>query len=539
MKKFGARLLAAAVAGSLIVTPVMAAPSINDLKEDKAEKQSEVNSLQKELTDIMTKLGDLEEDLIKKGEEITQAEADLTVAEEKEKEQYEAMKLRIKYMYEEGSSMAIESLVSAEDFTDLVNKAEYVQNVHKYDRQQLQEYAETKQEIADLKTTLEEDQKTMEGLQDEYEAKETQLSSTIESKREEVADLDAQIQAAAEAAARAAAEEQRRREEEERRRQEEAAQSNNNTSSNQNRNNEDNNGGNASNDSASAGNTGSTGGSSTAGNTGSTGNSGSTGNTTGSTGTSTGSGSGSNLDYAGAGDSSVAQTIVNAAYGQLGVPYVWGGTSLTNGADCSGFVQSIYKQYGYVLPRVACDQAQYGVKIPVEDALPGDLIFYAKDGYIHHVVMYAGEGKTIEAMSTNAGIVQADVREGSAVWATRVLDDNGYGYNAGDIGEVNATKDMYGLNLGNFKLTYYCSCELCCDVETGITATGAPVVEGRTIAVDPRVIPYGTQVIIGGHVFTAEDCGGAIKGNRIDIYVNDHQKALELGVNYADVYLKK
>ena len=258
MKKFGARLLAAAVAGSLIVTPVMAAPSINDLKEDKAEKQSEVNSLQKELTDIMTKLGDLEEDLIKKGEEITQAEADLTVAEEKEKEQYEAMKLRIKYMYEEGSSMAIESLVSAEDFTDLVNKAEYVQNVHKYDRQQLQEYAETKQEIADLKTTLEEDQKTMEGLQDEYEAKETQLSSTIESKREEVADLDAQIQAAAEAAARAAAEEQRRREEEERRRQEEAAQSNNNTSSNQNRNNEDNNGGNASNDSASSGNTGST-----------------------------------------------------------------------------------------------------------------------------------------------------------------------------------------------------------------------------------------------------------------------------------------
>ena len=66
-------------------------------------------------------------------------------AEEKEKAQYEAMKLRIKYMYEEGSSMAIESLVSAEDFTDLVNKAEYVQNVHKYDRQQLQEYAETKQ----------------------------------------------------------------------------------------------------------------------------------------------------------------------------------------------------------------------------------------------------------------------------------------------------------------------------------------------------------------------------------------------------------
>ena len=399
MKKFGARLLAAAVAGSLIVTPVMAAPSINDLKEDKAEKQSEVNSLQKELTDIMTKLGDLEEDLIKKGEEITQAEADLTVAEEKEKEQYEAMKLRIKYMYEEGSSMAIESLVSAEDFTDLVNKAEYVQNVHKYDRQQLQEYAETKQEIADLKTTLEEDQKTMEGLQDEYEAKETQLSSTIESKREEVADLDAQIQAAAEAAARAAAEEQRRREEEERRRQEEAAQSNNNTSSNQNRNNEDNNGGNASNDSTSAG---STGGSSTAGNTGSTGNSGSTGNTAGSTGTSTGSSSGSSLDYAGAGDSSVAQTIVNAAYGQLGVPYVWGGTTPGSGLDCSGLTQYCHRVAGISIGRTS--QVQGGGGKAVSNPQPGDLVCYGS-----HIGIYIGGGQMIHAPHTGDVVKVANV----------------------------------------------------------------------------------------------------------------------------------
>ena len=402
MKKFGARLLAAAVASSLIVTPVMAAPSINDLKEDKAEKQSEVNSLQKELTDIMTKLGDLEEDLIKKGEEITQAEADLTVAEEKEKEQYEAMKLRIKYMYEEGSSMAIESLVSAEDFTDLVNKAEYVQNVHKYDRQQLQEYAETKQEIADLKTTLEEDQKTMEGLQDEYEAKETQLSSTIESKREEVADLDAQIQAAAEAAARAAAEEQRRREEEERRRQEEAAQSNNNTSGNQNQNNEDNNGGNASNDSASAGSTGSTGSSSTAGNTGSTGNSGSTGNTAGSTGTSTGSSSGSSLDYAGAGDSSVAQTIVNAAYGQLGVPYVWGGTTPGSGLDCSGLTQYCHRVAGISIGRTS--QVQGGGGKAVSNPQPGDLVCYGS-----HIGIYIGGGQMIHAPHTGDVVKVANV----------------------------------------------------------------------------------------------------------------------------------
>lgn len=233
----------------------------------------------------------------------------------------------------------------------------------------------------------------------------------------------------------------------------------------------------------------------------------------------------------------IRRSMVEFAAQFVGNPYVWGGTSLTEGADCSGFVQSIYKQYGYELPRVSRDQAEYGTKIPVEDALPGDLIFYANNGNVYHVVMYAGEGKTIEAMSTDMGIVQADVSKNSAVWATRILNDNGYA--GGAISDVNATKDMYGKNLGTFKLTYYCACELCCNVETGITATGAPVVEGRTIAVDPRVIPYGTQVIIGGHVFTAEDCGGAIKENHIDIYVNDHEEALALGVNYADVYLKK
>lgn len=402
-KKVRSLLLAITLACSMVVTPVFASPEEEkqaNLENQKAAVQSEVNDLQTQLNTLMIKMNELEGQLIAKGQEIVQAQEDLAVAEEKKQRQYEDMKLRIKYMYEEGSSMAIESLVSAEDFTDLVNKAEYVQNVHKYDRQQLQEYAETKQEIADLKTTLEEDQKTMEGLQDEYEAKETQLSSTIESKREEVADLDAQIQAAAEAAARAAAEEQRRREEEERRRQEEAAQSNNNTSSNQNRNNEDNNGGNTSNDSASAGNTGSTGGSSTAGNTGSTGNSGSTGNTTGSTGTSTGSGSGSNLDYAG--DSSVAQTIVNAAYGQLGVPYVWGGTTPGSGLDCSGLTQYCHRVAGISIGRTS--QVQGGGGKAVSNPQPGDLVCYGS-----HIGIYIGGGQMIHAPHTGDVVKVANV----------------------------------------------------------------------------------------------------------------------------------
>ena len=234
----------------------------------------------------------------------------------------------------------------------------------------------------------------------------------------------------------------------------------------------------------------------------------------------------------------IRESILEYASQFIGNPYVWGGTSLTEGADCSGFVQQIYKAYGYELPRVAQDQSQYGTQIPVEDAQPGDLIFYAKAGHVYHVVMYAGDGKTIEAANTKAGIISGTVNTENAVWATRILEDNEVVVDGG-IGEVNATTDMYGACLGNFKITYYCACEKCCNKADGITATGSRVAEGRTIAVDPSVIPYGTKVIIGGHVFTAEDCGGAIKQNHIDIYVNSHEEAEALGVANASVYLVK
>ena len=98
----------------------------------------------------------------------------------------------------------------------------------------------------------------------------------------------------------------------------------------------------------------------------------------------------------------------------IGNPYVWGGTSLTEGADCSGFVQQIYKTFGYNLPRVAEDQSQYGTKIPVEDAQPGDLIFYSftsngRYKNISHVAVYVGDGKVVEALNENSGVVYRDV----------------------------------------------------------------------------------------------------------------------------------
>lgn len=96
--------------------------------------------------------------------------------------------------------------------------------------------------------------------------------------------------------------------------------------------------------------------------------------------------------------------------------------------------------------------------------------------------------------------------------------------------------------LGEFKFTYYCACELCCGKEDGVTASGTTATEGRTIAVDPSVIPYGSRLKVVFEdgfeaVYVAEDCGGSIKNNRIDIFVSSHSKALELGTNHGSVYL--
>ena len=97
--------------------------------------------------------------------------------------------------------------------------------------------------------------------------------------------------------------------------------------------------------------------------------------------------------------------------------------------------------------------------------------------------------------------------------------------------------------VGTFIITAYCPCEKCCGRwADGITSTGTTATQGRTIAVDPRVIPYGTVLYFEGHGdnfggYIAEDCGGSIKGNRIDLYFNSHEEALKWGVQTRDVYI--
>lgn len=97
--------------------------------------------------------------------------------------------------------------------------------------------------------------------------------------------------------------------------------------------------------------------------------------------------------------------------------------------------------------------------------------------------------------------------------------------------EVEETKETEPIM---FKVTAYCPCVKCCGKSDGITATGVKAKQGRTIAVDPKYIPYGTKIIINGNTYIAEDCGGNIKGNRLDIYFDSHQEALAFGVQHLE-----
>ena len=386
MNKHGIRLITAVVTSSMIVTPVLAAPSVDDLKKEKAAKQSEVSSLQSQLTTLMGKVNTLESELIQTGEDITKAQGDLEVAQEKEKEQYAAMKKRIKYMYEAGNDPAFETLVTSEDFTDLLSKAEYVQNVHSYDRKQLQEYVETKQQISDLKDSLEKDQKELESKQVEYEKQGDNLNNLITSKSAEVANLDSEIQAAAEAAAREAAERAAREAAEKAAKEAErqqAAASNNNAASTSNRNNTTSNRNNTTSSSTATSNRNNTTSSSSSASVATKPSNSSSSTTT----------SGTNAN---------GGSIVSRAYSQLGKPYVWGACG-PNSFDCSGFVSycltGSYSRLGTTLTFMGWTR--------VSNPQPGDVVTTAT-----HCGIYIGNGQMIHAPHTGDVVKVGPVQSG-------------------------------------------------------------------------------------------------------------------------------
>ncbi|MCX4339513.1 MAG: NlpC/P60 family protein [Lachnospiraceae bacterium] len=125
----------------------------------------------------------------------------------------------------------------------------------------------------------------------------------------------------------------------------------------------------------------------------------------------------------GQGISDVRVDICQYAKEFIGNPYVWGGTSLTKGTDCSGFVMSVFQKYGVKLPRNSRAQAGCGTTIKVSEAKPGDLIFYAKGKTINHVAIYIGNGQVVHASSPKTGIKISNVSYRSPFKAVRILYD--------------------------------------------------------------------------------------------------------------------
>lgn len=317
---------------------------ISKIEKEQDELQKEIDALDAELVDVILSLGILEVDIANAQDNLKVIEADLEQAEIDEANQYEAMKKRIRFMYERGDTAFLVSILESKSITELLNRVEYVNEVYDYDRQLLVEYQTTKLQVAELKIEVQSQIAEMEQLQANYKEEKGRYETMIAKKQSQMENFDSQLASAKQLAARYQAtieeqneiirqEEERRRQEEERRRQEEESKNQGNGGSND--------GG--------------------------------------------GADPGYSTDISGA-------AVVEFACRFIGNPYVYGGTDINNGIDCSAFVQYVYRHFGINLPRTSAEQRYVGKKVSYANAQPGDIICY--DG---HVAIYMGNGKIVHA----------------------------------------------------------------------------------------------------------------------------------------------
>lgn len=327
---------------------------IDDLTGEQAGLQNEMDELEAQIIDIMTSISIIEDEIVAKKAEIVQAQSDLETAKQDEQKQYEAMKLRIQFMYEQGDSSYLDILVNASSMQDILNKADYVEKLYEYDRKLLTQYQETRIRVEELKAALEIEESELEAIQAGYIEEKAAMDETMAELESVSEDYELQISKARQQALvyKQQIKQQNAQiaklEEEARKAAEEAAKK-------------------------AAGKT----------------------NTTKPKGTAT-----VNKDeILAANGSSKGKEIAIYACGFVGNPYVLGGTSLTNGADCSGFTQAVYRAFGYSIPRTSYQQRSAGTAVSFAEAQPGDLICYAG-----HVGMYIGNGKIVHASSARTGI---------------------------------------------------------------------------------------------------------------------------------------
>lgn len=353
-----------------------ASGKVNSIQSDADEVAEEIDEIDAALVETIASVELIEEDIADKEEQIEQTTGELEEAQAVEEEQYEAMKLRIQFMYEKGDTTYLQLLLASQNFGDMVNKAEYIEKLYEYDREKLLEYQAAREAVERLKEQLEEEMSELEAQQHELEEEKESLEIILADKKETYDNYEVQLAQAKQEAAvykanikkqneeikkleAQAAEKQsqidaaKQAEEEARKAQEQALQNQN----------------------ASSGSSSSSGGASSS----------SSGNYA------------SAASYSGTG--SKGQQIANYACQFIGNPYVPGGTSLTDGADCSGFVWRVYKDFGYNVPRTSYSLRSAGTEVSYSNAQPGDVMCYAG-----HVGIYIGNGQIVHASTQKTGI---------------------------------------------------------------------------------------------------------------------------------------
>lgn len=355
------------------------------LEEKLGQSRQKEQALEEELVRLLALKDILESDMEELKTQIQGADRDYRQAEEKRQRQYDILKKRIQFLYEEGDITYLDILLKAKNIGDVVSQTEYFRQLYEYDQEIIQRYEKLKQEAAGKKELLEEKQSQLEVMEEENESQQKELEGFIAARQKESSSFALELEAAQARAAQAAGEvirkteeirilrarqeEDRIRQEKERIRQEQES---------------------AGREPGSAGQA-----------------SGAAGREPGGAGREPG-GAGRESGGAGTAGGRPVKSIGGTEFGRnvadyalqfVGNPYVYGGTSLTGGTDCSGYTQSVYRHFGVSIPRTSGEQAGFGREIPYEEMEPGDLVCYSG-----HVAMYIGGGRIVHASSRKEGI---------------------------------------------------------------------------------------------------------------------------------------